>query len=251
METTTQPTIEYDVAMMNTYDKFIKKYMDLLWLEVIDYNNYAIRSFLALHVADKKISKKLRRGKLQQQEVTDAARKVLQYLRFKLRNHDKQELYNELLIPFIQCIRSYRDIGVGFERYAYKTYKFSLKKHLDNIKLDGIDTQFVLYIDGLTEEQWMEMEEEEKLVEEHFTHEPPLELDNPQWIHGTLSSAPFSEMKPHERYVLSKYYYEQYTDKEIARMIPYHPKAIHRIRMRMKKQLESKYENGELKWIRI
>jgi RNA polymerase sigma factor (sigma-70 family) len=248
MNPTTQYTDEERAEyLLNKYDNFIQKYMNLFTIEVIDFNNYSIRSFLALHIADKSVRKKLRRGKLNP-EIKEQAVKVMKYLAFKLRHHSRTELYHELAIPFIYCVRSYKDIGVGFKRYLYKTFKFALKKHLDKIKLDGIDTHKVLYIDGLTEEQWSEEEEEYELVE---NIDGKLELNNPEWIHGDLSSPPFDTLKPHERYILAKYYYEEYKDREIARMLPYHPKAIHRIRMRMKKHFQELYDKGEMKWLRL
>lgn len=233
--------------LLNKYDNFIQKYINLFTVEYIDYGNYSIRSFLALHIADKKIGKKLRRGKIDL-VVKEEASKVVKYLAFKLRNHSRMELYHELAIAFIQCVRNYTDIGVGFKRYLYKTYKYVLKKHLDNLKLDGMDTHKILYIDGLSEEQWAEEEEEAELVEEI---EKALELNDPRWIHGNLSSPPFDTLKSYERYILAKYYYEEYMDREIARMLPFHPKAIHRIRMRMKKHFQGMYDRGEMKWIRL
>ena len=78
-----------------------------------------------------------------------------------------------------------------------------------------------------------------------------LELSHPKWIHGDSSQFPFSDLKSHERYILAKYYYEGYTDKEIARMLPYHSKSIHRIRKRIQLQLQNMFNKGELKCLRM
>jgi hypothetical protein len=235
--------------LIEQYDNFLNKYYALLHHNTIDFSNYDIRCFLACYISEEDVSKDLRRGRYPSQETIKVAYKILQHLRHKLRNHTWREVKNELLIPFLFCARIYKSKGIGFDKYLYKAYKYNLKRHLDiNLKWDALDKHTV-YRDFAIEED--SLPDEFKVEEFEFYLDEAFELTDPRWIHGSKSTGPFKDLKPHERYILVKYYYEDKTDKEIARMLPYNPKSIHRIRMRIKKKLIDSYSKGELKCLRL
>ncbi|MCD7910905.1 sigma-70 family RNA polymerase sigma factor [Bacillus velezensis] len=229
------------------YKNFLNKYISLLWNDTIDFNNYDIRCFIACFIEDSEIRMNLRRGKFHSNETKKTAQQVLHRLRFKIRNHSFDELQSELIIPFLSCAAMYKSQGRSFEKYLYVAYKYELKRHLDALKLDILDRQGVLYIDVAEENDWKEKMPEELII--HF--DTDLELNDPRWIYGDKASKPFSCLKPHERYIMAKYYFERYTDKEIAKMLPYNPKSIHRIRMRVKRKILDMYQKGEINWIRL
>jgi len=230
------------------YKNFLNKYATLLYHDLIDFRNHDIRCFLACYISDKEINQNLRRGKYHSSEAMASAYRALQYLRSKLRNHTYQEIEHELLIPFLRCAQIYEPKGKGFQSYLYKTYRYALKRHLDRIPVDMLDYHRWVY-----QNLWVEEEEKEEELPSELIIEMDqfFELSDPRWIHGKRAGEPFNHLKPHERYILVKYYYEGYTDKEIARMLPYHPKSIHRIRMRLIKYFKQLYEKGELKCLRL
>ena len=233
--------------LVSQYKNFLNKYTSLLWNDAIDFSNYDVRCFLACFIDDKELRTNLRKGKFHSSETKKAAQQVLQGLRFKIRNHSFNELRSELIIPFLSCASMYKSQGRSFQKYLYVAYKYELKRHLDSIKLDMMDRQGVMYIDIADETEWKDDVPEELVI--HF--DKGLELNDPGWIHGDKANEPFSSLKPHERYIMAKYYFERYTDKEIAKMLPYNPKSIHRIRMRIKRKLQDMYHRGEIKWIRL
>jgi DNA-directed RNA polymerase specialized sigma subunit len=235
--------------LVKQYENFLNKYVSMIWYDTIDYTNNDIRYFLACYTEDTDISKSLCRKKYQSKEARTYAYKTLQAIRFKLRKHAWEEIFNEVMIPFLQCAKVYKQMGSNFGRYLIKVYKFKLQKHLSLLKNDMIDRQNVRFKDFWMDEQ--EWEETESSLQ--YTIEMSLgrELSHPNWIHGEQSTGPFEELKPHERFILAKYYYEEHTDKEISRMLPYNPKSIHRIRMRLLKQFHEMYTKGEIKCLRI
>jgi DNA-directed RNA polymerase specialized sigma24 family protein len=238
--------------LVEQFHNFLNKYLYMLTSDNVDYSNYDLRCFLATFVQNKEVRKSLRRGKFHSKESVAVARKTLDYLRFKLRNHNQDELYAELVIPLLHCAQRYQPIGRSFEKYLYRAYKFYLKRHLDTIQLDAMDTYGTLYYGQFEEEIELldELQEEQMFVLNPELDEG-MELTDPRWISGKDCSEAFTPLKAHERYILAKYYYEKNTDKEIARMLPYNPKSIHRIRMRLREHFMDLYNQGELKWIRL
>ncbi|KAF2421740.1 sigma-70 family RNA polymerase sigma factor [Bacillus subtilis] len=233
--------------LVSQYKNFLNKYTSLLWNDTIDFSNYDIRCFIACYIEDKEVRVNLRRGKFHSSETKKTAQQVLQKLRFKFRNHSFNELQSELIIPFLSCATMYKPQGRSFEKYLYVAYKFELKRYLDTLKLDALDRQGVMYIDIAEESEWKESIPDELIIQ----FDTDLELNDPEWIYGDKASEPFASLKPHERYIMAKYYFERYTDKEIAKMLPYNPKSIHRIRMRIKRKIQDMYYEGEIKWIRL
>jgi DNA-directed RNA polymerase specialized sigma24 family protein len=247
-----QETKESDELIGQFYN-YLNKYFILLRSDTFDIANYDLRGFLACYMKDKEHSRSLRRAKFHSKETVANARKVQDYLQFKLRNHTDEELFSELVIPLLECASSYKQMGRGFEKYLYKSYKYYLKRHLDlNVRLDAIDRYGVLYYEKFLDSiDMLDLVIEENQDDMEPILEESMELTNPRWISGKACSPFLAHLKPHERYILSKYYYEKHTDKEIARMLPYNPKSIHRMRMRMKKKFMEQYNQGELKWMRI
>lgn len=247
------PVLEYQITddpskLIQQYQNFLNKFHRMICYNTIDFKNYNIRYFLSCYIYDKAIRKELLRGKYHTQRAKQEANKVLQMIRHKLRNHNDTEIYHELLLPFLYCAKRYKQMGVGFNRYIYKTYRFVLIRHLNSIKWDALDMEpsYHTYIMQDTQrEEYQEKKPKDIILDERF------ELTDPRWIHGKQSEAPFSLLKPHERYILVKYYYEELTDREIARLLPYNPKSIHRIRMRLIKYLRGLYDKGELRCLRL
>lgn len=234
--------------LISQFSNFLNKYMNLIQSETIDFKNYDIRYFLSLYITDKSLSKNLRgHRKYHTPETISVAYNIVNKIHRKLRFHTKEEIYHEILIPFLHCAQDYKEIGVGFDKYLYKSYKYELKRHLDEMEWDVLDFNGNTGMEIAIEDEWESSIEEEFFLEmdENF------ELSDPRWVHGNKSEAPFSDLKPHERYILVKYYYEKNTDKEIARMLPYNPKSIHRIRARLLTKLEDLYDKGELRCLRL
>ncbi|MCU5224113.1 MULTISPECIES: sigma-70 family RNA polymerase sigma factor [Bacillus cereus group] len=244
--------------LVKEYENFLNKYYTLLTKDAINFRNYDIRCFLSCFINNKGVVKNLKKGKFHSQESIKQAYKALNYLKWIFRNHTKDELKSELLIPFLLCARHYKQQGSSFKKYIYVSYKFMLKRYIDSMNQDLLDHSDMLYKSNHTDEYDADTVEEalDKLESKNLSIleiEMPtgLELSHPKWIHGDSSQFPFSDLKSHERYILAKYYYEGYTDKEIARMLPYHSKSIHRIRKRIQLQLQNMFNKGELKCLRM
>ncbi|MFE9081959.1 sigma-70 family RNA polymerase sigma factor [Bacillus mobilis] len=245
-------------SLVKEYENFLNKYYTLLTKDVINFKNYDIRCFLACYINNKGIIKNLKDGGFYSQESIKQAYKALNYLKWVFRNHTKDELRAELLIPFLLCARHYKPQGSSFKKYIYVSYKFNLKRLIDSMNQDLLDHKDMIYQNNYTDQN------NEKGLEETLnkleSKNPSIleiemstgsELNHPSWVHGDVSQFPFNKLKSHERYILAKYYYEGYTDKEIARMIPYHSKSIHRIRKRIQMQLQDMLSKGELKCLRM
>lgn len=244
--------------LLNEYENFINKYHSLLTKDAINFRNYDIRCFLACYINNTGVVKNLKKGKFHTQESIKLAYKALNYLKWIFRNHNSYELRAELIIPFLMCARNYKQQGSSFKKYIYVSYKFMLKRYIDSMNQDILDHNELLYQNHYIDEEVTDSLDE---VLDNLAAKTPsileiemplgLELSHPKWIHGDQAQFPFSELKSHERYILAKYYYEGYTDKEIARMLPYHSKSIHRIRKRIELKLQTMLNKGELKCLRM
>lgn len=253
-----QYVLEYQATgiseqLVEQYKNFLNKYQMMFVNENVDFTNYDVRSFLSCYVKDPEIRRNLRRGKFHSSETRSIAYKILQYIKWALRQHHPKEIEAELVIPFLRCAKAYKQQGKSFNRYLYRVYRYELKRHIDKMPIDMLDQEKITYIDVWHDNFDWEVTEDVYDFERplHIEMDDTLELSHPDWIHGDKSTEPFRLLKPHERYILVKYYYENHTDKEIAKMLPYNPKSIHRMRKRLVDYLYESYSKGDLKWIRL
>lgn len=244
--------------LIKQFKNFLNKYSSMISNENIDFSNYDVRSFLSCYVKEREIKSNLKRGRFHSSKTVETAYRVLRYVKWALRKHKPQEVEAEILIPFLRCARSYQQKGKTFSSYLYQTYRYELKRHIDSLTVDILDQEGVLFFDVWHDDyDWEVVDIDSQLLQldrfnlNDLEMDEGLELSHPDWIHKDKSLPPFDTFKSHERYILVKYYYENYTDKEIARMLPYNPKSIHRIRMRLVNQLMKMYQEGELRWIRL
>ena len=226
--------------------------------EKIDFNSYEIRYFLSCYMNNKKERQSIRRGKYQKGKDKAKAYKILnnlcQAFAFHEINEDleKDEIYHELLIPFLEIAHKYKNQGKSFGSYLKASYKFELKRHLDYMLNHRRKKNQLFYYDDVYNEQ--ENFEEtciEKINPSFIVHlDEDLVLNDPQWIQGKTASYPFDQLTIQQRLILAKYYYEGYTDKEIGQLIGRNLKSINRIRKKLECRIRSLIQKGEIKYIK-
>lgn len=237
--------------LVKQYSNFINKYHKLFTTKQIDFSNYDIRRFLACYIKEKEIIKDLCREKYHSKKAIKQAYKVLDIISKAFEDYSEEDIYHELLIPFLSCAKQYKQKGKSFNRYLYHTYRYKLKKLIDEKLFDATDRYNLNYCD-------MYYKCERVPFYDLVADKPyPVEIDNNMdlnnilWLSGSVGDDIFKNLTYMERYILVKAYEESLTDIEIARLTGYHPRSIYRIRKRIKKYLMDLQKKGEIKWIKL
>ncbi|CDQ41759.1 sigma-70 family RNA polymerase sigma factor [Virgibacillus salexigens] len=229
-------------ALVKQFSNFINKYYKLFTFENIDFSNYDIRYFLSCYLADNVDRKSLRRGKYHSKQDISNAYSVLKYLKQAFKSLDHEDIYHEVLIPFLECANRYKDMNKSFSAYIYEAYKYELIRHIKELMRHQHTSQVMLpncneSDDELSDNLHIELEED-------------LILNHPFWLNGINAQYPFSELTREGRLILTKYYLERNTDKQIGRLIGKNRRSVNRSRLRIVRQIQDKISQGEVKWAR-
>jgi RNA polymerase sigma factor (sigma-70 family) len=240
--------------LIQAYQNFIQKYHDMFVTGVIDFTNYDLRKFLACYIDNKDLVRSLCRGKFHSREVIVKAHEVLRRIRKAFTGYEPDEIYHELLILFLECAKNYEDIGKNFSGYLFHSYRYHLKRWIDNRLLDAIDETNETYKESLeiNDDDSIEDSMEITYVNRPFkvdVHEQ-MDLNNVLWLNGIVCGELFKDFTYTERYILVKLYQDHLSVKEIAQLTGLNPFSIYKIRRRLVSKLNEKRRNGEIKWMR-
>lgn len=244
--------------LLQAYELFIKKYVRLLYRGVIDYRNYDIRRFITCFIPDPELVKNLRRGQFHSAEAKRKAQKVAFMIKQVFNGYDPGEIKSELVILFLECASSYKEVGSTFSNYLFNCFRYRLKRVIDS-KMFGDSTveeysfkdaihyssDSELPEDLLIEENWLGVEPEDQ----HDLQDP---IARKLWLDGITSGPLFKDpaLSKSERLVLILAYEDGLDDKQIAQMTGMHHKSIYRIRKRLVDHFREIRRNGDMKWLR-
>lgn len=232
-------------ALLLQYQPFINKYMMLFTSSTIPFKYYDIRYFLSFYLKDKEDMRSLRRGKYHSKEDISNANRITTYLKQAFEGYEDEEIYHELIIPFLECAKRYKFEGRTFNAYLYRTYKYALMRHINSLLFNRFTIQDVSM---QTPEQSIldQLSEKEEEPQLKIELDDLLSLNHPLWLAGVDTKEPFKQFTREERLILVKYYMEKNTDKEIGRLVGRNRRSINRSRLRAIRKLENEVKEETL-----
>lgn len=242
-----QETRQSDI-LLEKYEDFLNRYYYMLVCGIVDFSHYDVREFLSYYIDEDPLREDLLANQNPSSKVRDKISKMLGAIRSHMKIHSDEDIQVELQIIFLDIASTYRRMGKSFDAYLHKSFGGRLKSRLNQIINDVLSKSDVIYNKFWQYEYTPLKEENENATYEMYDD---LQLNDPRWIHGNLSTGVFESLKNHERFILAKYYFEGRKDKEIARLLPYNVKSISRIRIRIKKKFFEMYYKGELICLRM
>ncbi len=241
--------------LLEKYDQFLRKYVRLLSKGSVDFANYDTRRFIACFISDKEVVTNLCSAEEKTEETRNQVYEVVGTLRGLFRKNTPCELYNELVILFLEAARDYKEVGSDFSHYLYSVFRYKVKRMIDSRMHDCLDEGYAEYRDRFYSDDDRGID---TIIENTYYHDPlnirvnefdELE-DNVLWLNGVSCSDLFKQLSYTERYVLVQAYEKGLSDKEIARVNGLHHRSIYRIRRRLIEYFREKRIEGAIKWLR-
>ncbi|WP_067923670.1 sigma-70 family RNA polymerase sigma factor [Alicyclobacillus shizuokensis] len=235
-------------GLIEAYRPYIEKFQRMFLTGDIDFGNYDIRRFLACYISDKETVRSLCRGKYHSKQAIQEAYRVLEKIRRVFDGYESDELFHELLIPFLTCARCYEPSGKTFSQYLYSCFRYRLKRLIDERLLD---TNGEMAYWDMHEPASEALEDELDLDRpEYMDPSEPVDLHSLLWLNGTLCGDTFRDLTYTERYILVKAYEDGLDERAIAQLTGLHHRSVYRIRKRLIEHFRNLRDKGELKWIR-
>lgn len=194
--------------LLELFQPLLLKYVSLIKDGNVDTNDKFIKLFM-----DKEAR---RRYKYQPAVEIEKVTGILRWLTYSL---TREDLYNELVVVFLETCDRYKRKGVGFTGYLNKVFKYALYRRLTSYISDpanGAETTDSVNIEAPAPE--------------------PPEIDA-LWINGTTPSPPFDKLTSVDRMVLYKRYKEGKSTIDISEETGISRASIYSIIGRSKKYL--------------
>lgn len=238
---------ECDKAAAQLLEKFkplFKKYVSLLKTGQINFDNVEQKLFVSLFIDDQKLRKALYSKNKLDRETKSKIFQKFNFIKETYGNCEEDEILTDLYVIFFVLAKRYKKMKRSFCCYIYNTIRYEMFRHIQIFTRNPANIHYRNYSYEEISNQG-EIDIEPKFI-------PKYELDNDMtldnqglpsslWIAGLSCSEAFSILTPLERKILSKYYIENYNDKQLSKEFKLHENTCnlkrHRAVEKIAKQL--------------
>ena len=233
----------YREALIASFDDYFRKYVAIMHGRGtgVNVNNSDTKSFLRLFM------KKSDRATQALYHKTVGS--YIHMLRRSLVSFSKDDLYNELIVYFLELLEKYDTVTykrgdkthrISFAHYAQVNIRYKLCRWIVKTSQDVI-----------TGRNWVEFDEDmvdNSGFQSWSYPEQPVGIDLKNWVWGTTSTKPFSDLTEMERYLLWLRFEGDPNDRklstrEMALLTGYHERTIiyklNKIKVKLKVEQEA------------
>lgn len=203
--------------LLKRFNPLFKKYITLIKQNQIDFNDMEQKGFVALFMEDKNLRRVLGRKVTPVNYKHDIYSKA-NFIKETYGTNPEEDILYDLYICFINVVRRYKQIGKNFCAYLHSVFKYEvarfIKGYIKNpLSVPYKNFQYEDYINGI--------EDDASFIEEPIDshYESITGLPDMSWILGDTCSFMFTYLTPIQRKILSKYYLEDWSDRQIAESI--------------------------------
>lgn len=239
------------VALIEHFKPFIYTYVKLISTGYLDMYHKHLRYFIALSVQEDETRKRIRYNKNMTERDWKAVKHTIKYIKSYFYFYSEEDIFNELLIPFLRMSKQYKFIQIDFTTYAFYNFNFFIKHYLREITKEPNDfVERTNWYNGNAEMlvDLNSFEKQKILFEES---EQDIDVHDYRFMRGDKCAGIFSGFTNIQRFILVHKYIDKWTDKQIAEHLGMHINSIQRARVKLVKKLKQLMEQGEIRCLRI
>ncbi|MCX7610338.1 MAG: sigma-70 family RNA polymerase sigma factor [Ignavibacterium sp.] len=249
---------EAGMKILESFKGFLKKYLMLIHLGVFNIKDKKMREFISLYMKGpkRKLIHQYKYRPAVRNEIYNTVNRI--HSIFCHLNHD--EIYQELSLGLLYLAKRYRIIDgkPRFQSYVNQVYHYEVKRRLKNLfyyespkRLQEFVLQNHSTEENIEVDEWNVIQSHPsypliKKIKEDSIHTIEENEINEDWILGWSSSDNFSELTILERRIIKMYYWDDYSDQEIAEKLGMCRATINRYRLKAKKKIAKKAKQNNL-----
>ena len=210
--------------LLEKFQPLFKKYIVLLKLGQINFNDADIKYFIGTFIEDPRLHRALKRQKSRAEYKADIYNKF----RFVLETYGQQsedDIMIDLQMLLLTLAKRYKQMGKNFCTYVYNCYRYEVSRHIKDYIKNPINISYKNF-SFEDRENFYKDELSSEMMYEDMYHEPEDGIPNMLWINGKTCNDPFNILNPLERKIIIKYYIEDYNDKQVAEILGFHINTI-------------------------
>ena len=223
---------EAGITLLNKFMPLFKKYTTLITTGQINFRNLEQRQFVRLFMPEPNIQKILNKKNISL-EMRDIISMKFNFIIEGYGQQSEEEIMNDLKMLFLILAKRYKNVGRSFCCYVYNLYRYEVFRHIQKYQRDIANFHYKITTLDKCEESFFDDYSyfEEDVCEDNQG------LPNQDWIDGAVCSDIFKNLSSQDRFILSKYYLQNWNDKQIAQYLGKHINTINNIRKRILKTL--------------
>ena len=231
---------DYGYRAQDNWSNYLGKYLDLLMYGKINLKDKDTRRFLQLYIKDSS-KRELLRNRYQNYRGIMAGQEVANYLQEKVKVIEVEDLKQELLLAFIECVNRFEIVkkSITFSGYLYNSYRF---KVYEILRVNVFKNEVLIHPELKIEEQDTHDTRSDIVPKEWwFDRFYAADIEREElglfWINGRCGET-FSTLSTFERMLLRDIYLLGKTDGEFADEYGYHINTIFKNRHQAIKKIE-------------
>lgn len=230
---------KYGYEPNNEPSKLIGKYYNLLIHGRVNLRDKDTRRFLQLYMS-KKESREGLTYHYTSFSASNQAYSVSDYLIEKFSIYEKEDILNDLVLLFLECVQRYENISknISFSGYIYNYYRYKVYRYYQKklFSKDVTSKETTELPENIQSSYYLNEESIDWFLSKEYNRIKESEDLNLLWINGACHPL-FSYLKPFERSILKLHYVDKLSDGEIGALIGYHKNTIFKKRQAIVKKL--------------
>ena len=241
------------LPLIEHFKSFIYSYVHFIKTGHLDLKKKNIRFLISLCIKDADTRYAVRFNKYLTKKEFKTVNGAIRYLRSYFYLYTEDDIYAELLIPFLRMSKRFELRDIPFDVYVIYNYNLAIKTYLREITREPNDFIERAAVGEESMDSIMDLALFDKFSTDEYSEAPVLQdLHDFRFMRGDKDvSGMFNEYSSVERFLLVHYYEDGWSDKKIAEHLGLHRQSVSRTRLRIVKKLEKMLESGDIKCARI
>lgn len=239
--------------LIEHFKPFIYTYVQLIKTGHFDLKKKHIRFLISLCIKDNDIRYAVRFHNHLTKKEFKTINSAIRYLQSYFYFYTEEDIYTELLIPFLQMAKHFELRELPFELYVIYNYNFAIKSYLRELTREPNDFIERAEAEEKSIDSIMDIALFEKAAPLEYADMPELQdLHDYRFMRGDKDiTGVFKDYTNVQRFILVHYYEDGWTDKKIAEHLGLHRQSVSRTRLRIAKELENSLESRNIKCARM
>lgn len=222
-------------TLIESFAPFFYKYLMLITTGDINWDDYEQRLFISMFMETPYHRSLLYSKKRIDKDAKNAISQRFNFIKETYGNYEEDYILTDLHMLFMILCKRYQKGDRSFCCYLYNVYRYEVFRHIQKLLRNPLNIHYrsVSYDE---EFPTLVMIAYECDMEERLTTTEQ-GLPSISWIFGQNCSDEFKTLTPLERKIISKYYIEKKTDKQISRELGIHINTCNNRRHRALKKV--------------
>jgi len=204
--------------LLEKFYPLFKKYLTVIKTGQINFDNAEQKLFVLLFMD----APELKRALYSKEKIDRNTKSIIfqkfNFIKETYGHNDDEEILTDLYMHFFVLAKRYKKMQRSFCCYVYNAFRYEVFRHIQKFTRNPANIHYRnIPYEECSSQNSHELANNNEIDLEDKIYTNELGLPDLSWIQGLNCSGAFAVLTPLERKLISKYYLEFYTDRQIAK----------------------------------